>query len=288
VNIYIIWNMTDLKIVAEAGINHNGDINIAKNLISMAYNFGCNYIKFQKKTPDLCVPESQKNITINTPWGYPMKYIDYKKKMEFNENDYKKIDRYATLLGIEWFASVWDIPSLEFMIKFNPPYIKIPSALITNKSLLEKCKESNIPCIISTGMSIQEDIDNAVKILGSNLKYILHTTSSYPTPNIEMNMKKILTLQNLYGKNYKIGFSNHCSDIIYTIQSYILGAEMIEFHITLDRNFPGTDQWASIGPTGLDKIMKHLNNIAIGYGNGNIEVQKSEYPVMEKLRKNNG
>jgi len=278
--------MSDLKLVAEVGINHNGDIKLAKSLISLANNFGCHYVKFQKKTPDICIPEEQKNIIVNTPFGYPMKYIDYKNKMEFNESDYKQLDKYCLLSDIKWFTSVWDIPSVDFITKFEEiPFIKIPSALITNIDLLEKCKDTGIPCIISTGMSIKDDIDNAINILGSNLKYILHTTSSYPTPNTEMNMKKILNLKKLYGDKYKIGFSNHCADIIYTVQAYIMGAEMLEFHITLDRNLPGTDQLASIGPTGLDKIMKHINNISIGWGDGEIKIQKSEYAVLKKLRR---
>lgn len=276
--------MGNLKLIGEIGINHNGDINLAKSIISLANNYGCNYVKFQKRTPDVCIPESQKNIVVNTPFGYPMKYIDYKNKMEFGEEEYKEIDRYATLIGIEWFASVWDIPSVEFIQKFNPTFLKIPSALITNNQLLEKCKDAGIPCIISTGMSTEQEIDNATNSLGSSLKYILHTTSSYPTPNKEMNMKKMITIKKLYGDRCKIGFSNHSQDIIYLIQAYVMGAEMLEFHITLDRNLPGTDQLASIGPTGLDKIMKHLNNIGIGWGDGEIKIQESEIPIMKKLR----
>lgn len=276
--------MSDLKIVAEAGINHNGDIKLAKSLISMANNYGCNFIKFQKKTPDLCVPDQQKNVIVNTPWGYPMRYIDYKNRMEFTKEQYKELDRFATLEGIEWFVSVWDVPSVKFIQEFNPPLIKIPSALLTDINLLKACKETNIPIIISTGMSTQDEIENAVNVLESNLEYILHTTSSYPTPNAEMNMKKCMTLKKLYGNKYKIGFSNHCSDLIYIVQSYIIGAEMIEFHITLDRNLPGTDQWASIGPTGLDKVMKHITNISIGWGDGEIKLQNSEIPIKKKLR----
>jgi N-acetylneuraminate synthase len=133
-------------------------------------------------------------------------------------------------------------------------------------------------------MSTRSEINTAACILDDSLEYMLHTTSSYPTPNIEMNMKKILTLKQFYGDKCKIGFSNHCADIIYTIQAYLMGAEMLEFHITLDRNLQGTDQWASIGPTGLDKIMKHLNNIVIGYGDGEIKLQDSELQILKKLR----
>jgi len=277
--------MSDLLVIGEIGINHNADMNLTKSIIALAKNYGCTHVKFQKKTPDLCVPEHQKQTTVNTPWGYPMKYIDYKNKMEFTEDQYKEIDRYCALEDIEWFASVWDIPSLEFILKFNPPFIKIPSALITDISLLKECKKADIPCILSTGMSTEEEIKAAVDILNDNLDYILHTTSSYPTPNSEMNMRKFFTLKNLYGNKYRIGFSNHCADIIYIAQAYVMGAEMLEFHITLDRNLPGTDQWASVGPKGLDKIMKHLNNISLGWGDGELKVQDSEVKIKEKLRK---
>jgi len=276
--------MKNAKIVAEIGINHNGDINIAKSLASLAKNFGADYIKLQKKNPDICVPENEKNIEKPTIFG-PMKYIDYKKRMEFNEEKYNEFDRYCTLNDIPWFTSVWDVTSVNFIDKYNPDFIKIPSACITDKSLLTVSKDTNIPIIISRGMSTKEELDIAIEILGDNLKYILHTTSSYPCPNEEMNMNALKTLKDIYGYKYKIGFSNHCSDIIYIIQAYVMGAEMLEFHITLDRNMGGTDQIASIGPTGFKRIIDHLKNIDKGFGDGMLEVQKSEYPIREKLRK---
>jgi len=272
-------------IVAEIGINHNGDIKIAKNLIALASNYGADYVKFQKKTPDICVPDLQKDKIVDTVFGYPMKYIDYKKKMEFEEKEYDEIDCYCKKLGMKWFASIWDLPSLEFIKRYNPPFVKLPSASITDINILRAVKYSSIPVIMSTGMSTRKQIKNTVNEISDNLKYILHTTSSYPTPNNEMNMKSIDTLKRLYGKKYKIGFSNHCADLIYTVQAYAMGAEMIEFHITLDRTMKGTDQWASIGPVGFRKIMNHINNIYKGWGDGKLCVQNSEYPVMKKLRR---
>jgi len=271
-------------IVAEIGINHNGDLTIAKSLISLAHNFGADYVKFQKRTPNLCVPTAVKDTIVSTVFGHQMKYIDYKNKMEFTEGQYKEIDEYCLTQNIKWFASVWDVPSVEFVKKFNHPFIKIPSAVVTNNSVLRACRDTKIPCILSTGMSTREEIDSAVDVLGGNLEYILHTTSSYPTPNNEMNMNKITTLKHLYGDRFKIGFSNHSSDIIYLLQAYIMGAELLEFHITLDRNMLGTDQLASIGPTGFDRIVKHVNNIERGFGDGELKVQNSELSVIKKLR----
>lgn len=272
-------------IVAEIGINHNGDLRLAKNLISLAKNYGADYVKFQKKSPKLCVPDAQKDVIVDTVFGYPMRYIDYKEKMEFDKKGYGKIDKYCKEIGIDWFVSIWDLPSLEFIKGYRTPFIKIPSPCITDINLLRGVKYSTIPVIISTGMSTKKQISFAVKEIGNNLKYILHTTSSYPTPNEQMNMNKINTLKEMYGKKYKIGFSNHCADLIYTIQAYVMGAEMLEFHITVDRTLPGTDQWASIGPTGFKKIMDHINNVHLGWGDGKLCIQESEYSVMKKLRR---
>lgn len=275
-------------IVCEIGINHSGDIALAKSLISLASNYGADYVKFQKKTPSLCVPELKKNVTVNTPWGYPMKYIDYKEKIEFGKEEYDEIDEYCKKMDIEWFASVWDIPSLQFIKQYSPPYVKIASASLTNDLLLKAINYSSCDVILSTGMSSKKQISKAVNLLKDELKYILHTTSSYPTPNEEMNMNSISTLKKLYGRKYKIGFSNHCADLIYIIQAYVMGAEMLEFHITLDRNLPGTDQWASIGPTGFKKIMNHIDNIHKGWGNGDLCIQDSEYDIIKKLRGDKG
>jgi N-acetylneuraminate synthase len=272
------------KIVAEIGINHNGDMAITKSLIAIAKNFGADYVKFQKKNPDICVPESEKDIIKNTIFG-PMKYIDYKKKMEFGKTEFDEIDRYCALLNIQWFASVWDIDSLNFIKDYNPPFIKIASASITDIELLKEIQKSNIPVILSTGMSDKFIIDGAIEILGNNIQYLLHTTSSYPTPSKEMNMNKINTLKKEYGDRFKIGYSNHSEDIIFIVQSYIMGVDMIEFHVTLDRNMNGTDQRSSIGPMGFNRIIKHINNIEEGWGTGEFKLQNSEIDIVKKLRR---
>lgn len=271
-------------VVAEVGINHNGSINLAKSLIALASNFGADYVKFQKRNPSVCVPDNQKNIRKMTIFG-PMSYIDYKNKLEFGESEFDEIDCYCKKLGIGWFASVWDVDSVSFMKRYNPPFLKIPSACVTDLELLKAVKSSGVPVVMSTGMSDEGMVDSAVDILGSNLRFLLHTTSSYPTPPSEMNMSRIFTLQKKYGDAVKVGFSNHCIDLIYTVQSYIMGASMIEFHITLDRNMAGTDQFASIGPTGFDRIMSHIGSIYTGWGNGVLGVCESEKPIMAKLRR---
>ena len=270
--------------MAEIGINHNGSLPMAKSLIALAKNYGADYVKFQKRNPDICVPEAEKQKVKKTVFG-PMKYIDYKRKLEFNASEYTEIDMYCKLLDIGWYASTWDIDSVDFIKKYDVPFIKIASASVTDYKLLQYIYDNTeFPVVMSTGMSNKKQIDNAVNILDSRVKYLLHTTSSYPTPNYDMNMNKINTLKEIYGKKYKIGFSNHCIDIIFTVQAYIMGAEMLEFHITLDRNLPGTDQFSSIGPTGFSKLTGHIDNLNTGWGNGKIEMKQSEEGPCKKLR----
>jgi N-acetylneuraminate synthase len=268
-------------IVAEIGINHNGNLNIAKSLISMAKAFGADYVKFQKRDIDLVYTKEFLDSPLISFWGNTVR--QQKNGREFNKEQYDEIDKYCCLNNIQWFSSVWDINSVDFISSYSPPFIKIPSACVLHKQLLRKVKNTNLPIILSRGMNTKENLDEAINILGDKLEYILHTTSSYPTPNTEMNMTAIKTLQNLYGDKYKIGFSNHCIDIIYTVQAYIMGANMLEFHITLDRNMDGTDQSSSVGPTGFKKIMDHINNIEKGWGNGNLDIQPSEIPIIKKL-----
>lgn len=270
--------------VAEIGINHNGDINIARSLIALAANFGTNYVKFQKKTPEICVPKLQRNVMKVTRWGH-ITYLDYKKKMEFGKEEYDKIDSYCKELNIKWFASAWDYKSVDFLTQYDIPYLKVASACITDFKLLERIKSYDIPVILSTGMSTKEQIDKALDFLGNQVEYLLHCTSTYPAPDEDMKMKSLLTLREIYGNRCKIGFSNHSEKIIYTVQAYVMGAEMLEFHITLDRNMEGSDQAASIGPMGFDRIMKHINSIYAGWGDGEIKCLESEIPVMNKLRR---
>lgn len=269
--------------VGEIGINHNGDIDTAKKLIDVAVEGKCNYVKFQKRDIEIAIPKHLWYTKRETPWGI-IDYIDYKKRLELSYKDYQEIDKYCKEKGIGWFASAWDISSVEFLRSFTVPFMKIPSALITNKKLLYKIKETNIPTIISCGMSNKKEVDNCLNILGRQVKYILSCTSSYPTPEEDMNMNRINTLKKIYGDKYKIGFSNHFKSFLFILQAYIMKCEMLEFHITLDWSMFGTDQSASISPTGVYKLMKYITAYEKGWGDGKIECLPSEISVKEKLR----
>ena len=271
-------------VVAEIGINHNGSLDFAKMLIDLSKKMGVEYVKFQKRTPEICVPKDQRNIVKDTPFG-PMKYFEYKKRIEFGKKEFDEIDAYCKQLDMKWFASAWDDKSVEFLEQYNMPFIKIASACITDFDLMKRIKETNTPVIISTGMSTQKQVSDAVNYLGEQLEYILYAKSTYPTEDKHMNMSTIYSLQKEFGGLYNIGFSNHSMKIIYTVQAYIMGAKMLEFHITLDRAMKGTDHKASVGPVGFDRIMKHLNSIADGWGDGELNIIDAELPLIKKLRR---
>jgi len=275
--------MQDCKLVAEIGINHNGDLEIAKKLIDVASLSGCQYVKFQKRDINLVYTKEELNRYRESPWGTTNR--EQKEGLELSYDDYCKIDEYCKKKKIQWFASAWDVNSVDFLEKFKVPFMKIPSALITNENLLYKVKKTGIPTIISCGMSNKKEIDNCIKILGDQIEYILSCTSSYPTPVEEMNMNRIKTLQKLYGKTKKIGFSNHFYSIQFIILAYILNCKMIEYHITLNRAMYGSDQAASIEPTGAYKIKGFIDTLNKGWGDGKIGCLPSEIKVKEKLRK---
>jgi len=272
-------------VIAEIGINHNGSLDMAKLLIDLAKMNRADAVKFQKRTPELCVPKDQWNILRDTPFGPgPLKYIDYKRKIEFGKKEFDEIDGYCNIKDINWFASVWDKESMKFISNYDVPFIKIPSACLTDIELLNEIKEYDYPIIISTGMSTKKHIDYAVKILNHKIHCIMHCVSSYPTPDNEMNMYKIKHLKEEY-PDYMIGFSNHSMKLIYIAQAYIMGAEFLEFHITIDRSMKGTDHKASIGPRGFEKIMRYLDSIYKAWGDGVFNVMDSEKPIIKKLRK---
>jgi N-acetylneuraminate synthase len=271
------------SLIADIGLNHNGDIAIAKKLMDYCKFFGIDFCKFQKRTPDVCVPDDQKDVMRETPWGR-MTYLDYRKKIEFGIAQYVEIAVYAKQIGIEWFASVWDTDSLDLMVTFSPPFIKIPSACLTNYPLLEKAKNCGIPVILSTGMSDFPMIDKAVDILGDSLYYLLHCTSTYPCKTDEQNISVISNMKQLY-PTVKIGFSNHHTGIPGIVAAMALDAEMIEVHVTLDRAMWGTDQAASIEPEGIWKICKYRDYMANAMGDGEKRIYDSERAVMAKLRK---
>jgi N-acetylneuraminate synthase len=271
------------KIIAEIGINHNGDIDLAKKLILMAKNCGCDYVKFQKRNPDICVPENQKKQMRDTPWGY-ISYLDYKKKIEFSENDYKKIDSYCKELKIEWFASAWDLESLNFIEKFNVSKHKVASALVTNINFLKEISLLKKYTFVSTGMCELKDIDNAVNIfVKSNCKFeLMHTVSTYPANEEDLN----LSLINFYKERYgcAVGYSGHESSISPSIMAATLGASSIERHITLDRSIFGTDQSASVEERGLKELITIIRKIPKVFGNPNKIFTSEEKLIAKKMR----
>ena len=269
-----------IKIIGEIGINHNGDINICKKMIDIAVIAGCNWVKFQKRNPDICVPEEQKSKLKLTPWG-EMTYLEYKYKVEFGKEEYDEIDRYCREKGIGCFASVWDKDSVDFMLKYTD-IAKIPSALITNDELMKYVKNKFKTLIISTGMSTEEEIDHCIDICKPNV--VMHTNSTYPSPIEELNLEYITWLKKKF-QNLEIGYSGHEFGLVTTFATVPLGVTWIERHITLDRNMWGSDQQASIEPTGLFKLIRGIRDIekALG-GNNKRKLLPSEKIKLKSLR----
>ena len=277
---------TDIYIIAEIGINHNGDLKIAKKLIDIAKVAGCDVVKFQKRNPDVCVPEHQKSVMRDTPWGR-MSYLDYKYKVEFEKEEYDEIDSYCKNKKIAWTASPWDLDSLNFLNQYDVPFIKIPSALLTDLELIKESAKTGKKVIISTGMSTIDEIDNAVDIIkksNSNATYaVLHCNSTYPAPNDELNLKCIQMLKERY--QCEVGYSGHEFGLTTTIASVCLGATIIERHITLDRTMWGTDQMCSVEPQGLIKLVRGVRELNNALGDGIKVVTETEKPIRNKLRK---
>lgn len=279
-------------IIGEIGINHQGDLSIAKRLIDIAAAAGCDAVKFQKRNPDVCVPEDQKSKPRS--WqGEDMTYLEYKYKVEFGKEEYDEIDSYCKQQGIAWSASPWDMDSLRFLERYDIPFIKLPSAMLTNDELLEGCVRSGKRVIFSTGMSTQEEIDHAVEVLRQAKEdYVslqdepiglLHCNSSYPAPINELNLSAIKTLADKY-PDFEIGYSGHEMTIGTTVSSVLLGASIIERHITLDRTMEGSDHACSVTPWGLFKLVSGIRELEQAYGNGVIEVTGTEMAVRKKLR----
>ena len=280
----MIFNMEKTYIISEIGINHNGDLDIAKRLIDISAAAGCDAVKFQKRNPDVCVPEHQKSVLRDTPWGQ-MTYLQYKHKVEFGKEEYDEIDRYCKEKGIVWSASPWDVDSLEFINQYDIPFIKIASASITDKELLFKACKTDKKIIISTGMSTEKEIEEAVSILEEYAEEyaILHCNSSYPAPIEELNLSCIKTLQNKYG--CEVGYSGHEFRLGTTVAAVYLGASIIERHVTLDRTMWGSDHMASVEPQGLFKLVSGIRELEKSYGDGCISVSETEKEVRKKLRK---
>ena len=269
-------------IIAEIGINHNGSLDFAKQMILAAHQAGVDAVKFQKRTPELCVPEHQRRQMRETPWGY-ITYLDYRYKVEFGQEDYQEIDRYCKELGIDWLASSWDIPSVEFMEQFNPPAHKIPSALLTDHALLRAYRATGRPLILSTGMSTLEEIKESVALVGEDNLILCHTTSSYPCPPDELNLRMIQTLREMF--NCPIGYSGHEVGLVPSAVAVALGACLVERHITLDRAMWGSDQSASVEPQGIERLVKYIRVTEQALGDGVKQVYESEKSSLSKLRR---
>jgi N-acetylneuraminate synthase len=272
-------------IVAEIGINHNGDLEIAKALIDGAVQAGVNAVKFQKRTPELCVADEYRDQMRETPWGY-ISYLEYRRKVEFGEEDYRWIDDYCREQKIPWFASVWDQPSVDFLERFDPVCFKIPSAALTDQGLLNRVHAAGKPVILSTGMSTMEQIESAVQILGTENLLIAHATSTYPCDPIELNLKMIGTLRERFP--CPIGYSGHEVGLVPTVVAVALGACMVERHITLDRAMWGSDQAASVERGGFRRLVKYIRVTEQALGDGIKQVYESEQNSLRRLRRVQG
>ncbi len=269
-------------IIGEIGINHNGDIDIAKKLIREAYLAGLDAVKFQKRTPEICVPKEQQSQMRDTPWGY-ISYLDYRYKVEFTEKDYREIDKLCRELGMTWFVSVWDEPSVDFIEQFSPACYKVPSASMTDLPLLKKLRATGKPLILSTGMSTMDQIRSAIQEIGSEDLIITHTTSAYPCPPDELNLRMIETLQKEF--DCPIGYSGHEVGLVPSAVAVALGACLVERHITLDRAMWGSDQAASVEPQGMEKLVKYIRVTEQALGDGVKKVYDSEKSSLQKLRR---
>lgn len=269
-------------VIGEIGINHNGDLAIAKRLIDGAARAGCTAVKFQKRTPELCVPKEQRDVMRETPWGL-MSYMAYRQRIEFGHDQYAEIDAHCRRAGIAWFASCWDEPSVDFMEDFEPIAYKVPSASLTDAQLLRHTRATGRPIILSTGMSTMQQIRAAVEVIGVDNLVILHCTSTYPCPPAELNLRMIETLQREF--DCPIGYSGHEVGLATTVAAVALGARVVERHITLDRAMWGSDQAASAEIPGMERLVKYIRVVEEGLGTGIKEVYASEQPVMKRLRR---
>jgi len=268
-------------VVAEIGINHNGELDIAKKLIDVAAAAGCGAVKFQKRTVDIVYSAEELARPRESPFGETNGDLKY--GLEFGLDDYQEIDRYCREKNIAWFASCWDEPSVDFIAQFDVPCFKIASASLTDDGLLRHTRAQKRPILLSTGMSTLEQIDHAVEILGKEDLAVLHTTSTYPAMYEELNLRVIPLLRQRY--NIPIGYSGHETGLSTSIASVVLGACVVERHITLDRSMWGSDQAASVEPQGFARLVRDIRLVETAMGDGVKRVVEREVPVMKKLRR---
>lgn len=273
-------------VIGEIGINHNGDLRNAIALIDHAKAAGMDAVKFQKRTPEVCTPRDQWEIERDTPWGR-MTYIEYRHRVEFGADEYRQIDEYCREIGIDWFASPWDVESVDFLTAYQQPAFKVASACLTDDALLAAMRDTGRTVILSTGMSTPAQIRHAVELLGSNQTVLLHATSTYPAQAEQLNLRMINTLAAEY-PNVPIGYSGHEVGLQTTLCAVALGACMVERHITLDRAMWGSDQSASVEPEGMRRLVRDIRVLEASLGDGVKKIYPEELSAMRKLRRVNG
>ena len=273
-------------VIAEIGINHNGSLDMARKLIDGAYLAGAQAVKFQKRTPELCVPKEQWQLERDTPWGR-ISYLEYRRRMEFGETEFRAIDRHCRERGILWFASCWDEEAVDFMERFDPPCTKIASASLTDHDLLRKVRATGRPMMLSTGMSTAAEIAEAVAVAGREKLLLAHATSTYPCPPGDLNLRMIETLRRLYPE-CPVGYSGHETGLAPTWAAVALGATFVERHITLDRALWGSDQAASVEIGGFLRLVSNIRDIEKALGDGVKRVYDAERAQIAKLRRVKG
>jgi N-acetylneuraminate synthase len=273
-------------LIAEIGINHNGSLGLARQLIDGAVTAGCDAVKFQKRTPELCVPREQWDRERETPWGR-LTYIEYRRRIEFGLDEYRAIDEHCRERRILWFASCWDEPSVRFVEAFDPPLYKVASACLTDHELLAAMRATGKPVMLSTGMSSMEEIEAAVECLGTDGLLIAHSTSTYPCPPFELNLRMIQTLSRAFPQ-VPIGYSGHETGLATSSAAVALGACFLERHVTVDRSLWGSDQAASVELTGLQKLVRDVRDLELALGDGVKRVYESELEPRRRLRRVSG
>lgn len=270
-------------VIAEIGLNHNGDVDIAKKLIDVAADAGAQAVKFQKRTPEISTPAHMRDVPRETPWG-EMTYLEYRYRVEFDREQYIEIGDHATLRGLDWFASPWDVPSVEFLEDLNVVAHKVASASVTDLEMLEALAATGKPIILSTGMSTMDQIERAVSVLGTERLVLLHATSTYPMPAEEANLRMMATLRGAF-PGVPVGYSGHEPGLQISLAAAALGASAIERHITLDRTMWGSDHAASLEPTGLQHLVRDIRIIEQAMGDGVKRIMPGEVAPMQKLRR---
>jgi len=272
-------------VIGEIGLNHNGSVELAKKLMDVAADAGAQAVKFQKRTPEIATPEHMKSTPRETPWG-TMTYLEYRYRVEFEKDEYTEIAAYAKEKGLDWFASPWDEPSVDFLEEMGVPAHKVASASLTDIGMLKRLAATGKPIILSTGMSTIEQIDKAVETLGTTNLHLMHATSTYPLPAEEANLRMIHTLKERYG--VPVGYSGHEPGLQISIAAVALGAVSVERHITLDRTMWGSDHAASLEPKGFESLIRDIRIIEQALGDGVKRVFPGELAPLSKLRRVDG